>query len=110
MRDCDAIHAFELDKNLSNVLVAQLSSADGTMADSSLYEEGVSRFNRVVEEDHQLWGLRLEAALNNRQLAGVLNNEMMNKKVNRRARAILFATLGDNTPRVIQSCTSTKRP
>lgn len=79
------------------------------MIDNNLYEARLPLFNRALDEDYPLLGLRIEAALESRQLAGTSTNEDVDEETSRRAMAIRIAALTDNPLREIQNCTSAKQ-
>lgn len=86
----------------------QVSFVDTDMEEYNKCDSKVPRFNGTIEDDFYLWWLKVEAALERRKLATTLCDEEAEARVDKKAREIIIAALGNNPFREIQNYPTTK--
>lgn len=78
------------------------------MDDLQYYEAKLPRFNETAKEDFHLCIFRVEPALDSRAQAPALYDENVHNTVDKQARAIIIAALGNTPLRTTQNCQSIK--
>lgn len=72
------------------------------------YEAKLLRINGTEEEDFHLWSVKVEAVLKSQALPLALCDENVHYTVDKQAKAIINASMGNNLLRAIQDCQSIK--
>lgn len=75
-----------------------------TTVKDAKFDIKLSMFNGSVEEDFQLWKLRVKVTLRGRDSIDELTNESFDKTITQKTLSIIISALGQNPLRAIQEC------